>query len=170
MTRVLLFLALMPLPFLALPAHADRAYVPEANPDQRMQPASRPIVLVRVLALDGTGPDLKEHRLFEAPDGFITTLDALGRVGYQVAGAALSEGGYHTLFAQLADEYELVLPDGTRTLRRFSDENKLTRLRVRGMIMVRGGEATPLRMLEDPSYYGSRRTHGAPFRGRDDDD
>ena len=169
MTRVLLFLALMPLPFLALPAHADRAYVPEANPDQRMQPASRPIVLVRVLALDGTGPDLKEHRLFEAPDGFITTLDALGRVGYQVGGTALIDGGYHTLFVQLADEYERVRPEGTRTKLRFSDEGKPTRMRVRGMIMVRGGEATPLRMLEDPSFYGSHKKAFPHAVGRDDD-
>jgi hypothetical protein len=36
------------------------------------------------------------------------------------------------------------------------------------MIMVRGGQATPLRMLDDPSYYGSRRQ--AFRQGRDDDD
>jgi hypothetical protein len=168
MTRALLFLALIPLSFLSWAAHADSTTVPAATPAQSDQPANRPITLVRVLSLEGTGPDLQEHRLFSDPAGFVTTLDALGRVGYQVGGAGLADGGYHTLFVQLADEYEMIRPDGSRELRCFSDENKTTRVRVRGMIMVRNGQATPLRMLEDPSYYGS---HREPFRrGRDGDD
>lgn len=166
MTRALLFLALMPLSLLSLAATAETASAPAANPTQ---PLSRPIILVRVLSLDGTGPDRREHRLFSDPRGFATTLDTLGRVGYQVSGSGLGEGGYHTLFVQLADEYERLQPDGTRTLRRFSEEDKPTRLRVRGMIMVRGGEATPLRMLEDPSYYGSGREAGRRGAEWDDD-
>ncbi|MDT8403434.1 hypothetical protein [Sulfuriflexus sp.] len=123
---------------------------------------------MRILALEGTGPDRQQHRLYADADGVITTLDALGQVGYQVGSEGLAEGGYHTLFVTLADEYEVVQGDGTRTQRRFSEEDQATRRRVRGMIMVRGGQATPLRMLDDPSYYGSRRKAFRP--GRDDDD
>ena len=157
MTRKLLFLALFPLSFQAQPVFADNIAPPASTMTPSTQASERPVVLVRVMSLEGTGPDLREYQLFNSSDGFITTLDALGRVGYQVQGAGLGDGGYHTLFVQLADEYELLQLDGTRTLRRFSDDNKPTRLRVRGMIMVRGGQATPLRMLEDPSYYGSNK-------------
>ena len=162
MKRILLAIAIIPLAFVNLTANADS---PLQQPPAAVE---RSIVLVRVLALDGTGPDNREHRLFSDTQGFVTTLDALGRVGYQVGGKGLGEGGYHTLFAELADEYEHILPDGTRLLQRFSDDSKPRRIRVRGMIMVRDGQATPLRMLEDPSYYGSRR--GAFRRGYEDDD
>ena len=163
MTRFPLLLVLLPLSLIGSPVQADSSRMPDTDPAQRVLPAVRPVVLVRVLALDGTGPDKREHRLFTDPQGFVTTLDAIGRVGYQVGAAGLGEGGYHTLFAELADEYQRVLPDGTQERRRFSAEGKATRVRVRGMVMVRNGEATPLRMLEDPSYYGSRRK-------QDDDD
>lgn len=162
MIRTLLLLALIPLSLLSWPAHAEATATSATEPAQ----AAGPIVLVRILSLEGIGPDLKEHRLFSAPKGFVTTLDALGRVGSQVSGAGLAEGGYHTLYAQLADEYEVIQPDGAKTQRRFSDENKTTRVRVRGMILVRGGQATPLRMLEDSPYYGSRKWRG----GEEDDD
>jgi hypothetical protein len=164
MSRSFLPLLLLPLLFLAGPLQA--AQDPAAAP-QNAPATSRPVVLVRILALDGTGPDLKEHRLFTSKEGFVTTLDALGRVGYQVSGKGLGEGGYHTLFAQLADEYELVRADGARMKRRFSDDNKNTRVRVRGMVLIKGGQASPLGMLEDPSYYGSRRD---TRRGYGDDD
>lgn len=167
MIRTFFVLAVFPLCLLALPASADSSAAPASTTPPLSMDSVRPTVLVRVKELEGTGPDLREHRLFTDSDGFITTLDALGRVGYQVQGTALGEGAYHTLFVQLADEYEVINPDGAHTLRRFTDENKPTRLRVRGMIMVRDGQATPLRMLEDPSYYGSRKGNFSP--DRDDD-
>lgn len=168
MKRALLLLVLTQLSFFTWPAHAASAT--GRHPTTNEQTTSRPIVLVRVLSLYGTGPDLLEHRLFDYPDGFVTTLDALGRVGYQVGGEKLTEGGYHTLFVQLADEYERVRPDGTLTRGRFSDEDKPTRLRIRGMIMVRKGEATPLRMLNDSPYYGSSKKALRHRSYRDDDD
>lgn len=166
MIRSFSLLALLSLSLLTFPSHAAA----EALPAATAQATNRPVVLVRVLALEGTGPDLQQHRLYADADGVITTLDALGRVGYQVGGEGLAEGGYHTLFVTLADEYEVVQGDGTRTQRRFSEKDQTTRRRVRGMIMVRGGQATPLRMLDDPSYYGSRREAFRQGRGDDDDD
>lgn len=167
MTRTLFLLALISLPFFGWPANASEI---GGQPATNMQAPGRTVVLVRVLSLYGTGPDLREHHLFDYPQGFVTTLDALGRVGYQVEGGGLGEGGYHTLFVQLADEYELVRPDGTRTRGHFSKEDKPTRLRIRGMILVRNGDATPLRMLEDPPYYDSRKQTSGHDSGRDDDD
>jgi hypothetical protein len=167
MIRSFSLLALFSLSLLTLPSHAAAEALPAAA---SAQAGNRPVVLVRVLALEGTGPDLQQHRLYADADGVITTLDALGRVGYQVGGEGLAEGGYHTLFVTLADEYEVVQGDGTRTQRRFSEEEQTTRRRVRGMIMVRGGQATPLRMLDDPSYYGSRREAFRQGRDEDDDD
>lgn len=156
MRRLTLFLVILPLTFLTLPAYSDSFTTSTWFPEPHGRgAAARPTTLVRVLALESIGPDLEEHRLFSDPGGFITTLDALGRVGYQVNGAGLSEGAYHTLFVQLADEYEVIQTNGTRTQQRFTDENKPTRLRVRGMIMVSDGQATPMRMLEEPSYAGS---------------
>lgn len=161
-------LVLLSLSLLTVPSHAAAEALPTPS-GASAQAANRPVVLVRVLALEGTGPDLQQHRLYADADGVITTLDALGRVGYQVDGDGLAEGGYHTLFVTLADEYEVVQGDGTRTQRRFSEKEQATRRRVRGMIMVRGGQATPLRMLDDPSYYGSRREAFRPWRDDDDD-
>lgn len=167
MIRSFGLLALFSLSLLTFPSHAAAEALPA---EASAQATNRPVVLVRVLALEGTGPDLQQHRLYADADGVITTLDALGRVGYQVGGEGLAEGGYHTLFVTLADEYEVVQGDGTRTQRRFSEEEQTTRRRVRGMIMVRGGQATPLRMLDDPSYYGSRREAFRQGRDEDDDD
>lgn len=162
MYRAFLILVLTPLAFLTSAVHAANTGA------SQVAAAVRPVALVRIQALEGTGPDLREHRLFAAPEGFVTTLDALGRVGYQVSGAGLDEGGYHTLFVQLADEYERVQADGTRVMHRFSEENRPTRLRVRGMIMVRDGQATPLRMLDEPRGH-SARGRGVDGFGMDDD-
>lgn len=159
MLRTLLILALFPLAFLTATAYAD---LTSASRLFSAEATTRPIVLVRVLALDGIGPDLREHRLFSRPEGLVTTLDSLGRVGYQVRAKGLAEGGYHTLFVQLADEYQLIQSDGTRLSGRFSEESRPTRRRVRGMVMVRDGKATPLRMLETPSYYGADRGKYSP--------
>lgn len=166
MLRALLVLALLPLAFLATMASAD--YPSSSRGLVFAEASTRPTILVRVLALDGIGPDLREHRLYNDPEGLVTTLDSLGRVGYQVRARGLAEGGYHTLFVQLADEYQLIQPDGTRLSGRFSEEKMPTRRRVRGMVMVRDKQATPLRMLETPSYYGSDRGRTSPEWEEDD--
>ncbi len=156
MIRALLVLAMFALCSLTLLAMADSSIAAASDTVPPPISATRPTVLVRVKVLEGTGPDLHEYRLFTDSHGFVTPINALGRVGYQVQGTKLAEGAYHTLFVQLADEYDVIQPNGTRTQRRFTDENKPTRLRIRGMIMVRDGQATPLRMLEDPPYYTNK--------------
>lgn len=148
---LLLLLAFLP----AGAANAETRPAEITPTDQREQP----VVLIHIIRLTGTGPDGAEHVLFDNKDGFVTTLDALGRIGYQISADGLAEGGYHTLFVELADRYEVISHDGIKLEKRFSDTGRNTRMRVRGMIMVRGGEATPLRMLEDPSYYGSMRSY-----------
>lgn len=169
MIRTLQFIALIPLLFLAWTAHGEDRPSPASPAEENTVTVGRPVILVRVLSLEGTGPDQREHRLFHDPDGFVTTLDALGRVGYQVRGGELAEGGYHTLFVQLADEYKEVRADGTQTRHRFSDKDKPTRLRIRGMVMVKNGDATPLRMLDAPSYSDLRQKEFRFSHERDDD-
>jgi hypothetical protein len=161
MKRLLPLLLLVPL----LPATTTLAETAPATTRAENGQTLTPVVLVHITRLTGTGPDGAEHVLFEDSNGFVTTLDTLGRVGYQVSARGLAEGGYHTLFVELADRYEVISHDGIRLEKRFSESGRETRRRIRGMIMVQGGEASPLRMLEDPSYYGSMRS-----RGGDDDD
>lgn len=154
MKRYLQLLLLLP-PFLAGSALAE---TPLTEARQKKIQTERPVVLVHITRLTGTGPDGAEHVLFEDQEGFVTTLDVLGRVGYQVSATGLAEGGYHTLFVELSDHYEVISRDGIRLDKRFSDSGRPTHRRINGMIMVRSGEATPLRMIDDPSYYGSLRS------------
>ncbi len=144
MIRTLPFVALVSLLFLALTAVGDWQRVSVTN--------AGTVTIVRVLSMDGVGPDRRIYRLFNDTDGFVTTLDALGRVAYQVSGTTLPEGAYHTLFVQLADEYQQIQTDGTELHKYFSVENTPSKRRLRGMIMVRNGKATPLRVLKAPSY------------------
>lgn len=163
MKRYLALLLLLPL----LPAAPLLAETPTNDATSLQGRTAPPVTLVSIIRLTGTGPNGNEQVLFEDKNGFVTTFDALGRVGYQVSAEGLPEGGYHTLFVELADRYEVVSHDGIRLEKRFSDSGHETRMRVRGMIMVRGGEATPLRMLNEPSYYGNA---GRRSLGEDDDD
>jgi len=156
MKRLLALMCLLPL----LPATNVLAAAPTAANPSTEQQMPAPVVLVRITRLSGTGPDGSEQVLFEAPNGFVTTLDTLGRVGYQVSAHNLADGGYHTLFVDLADRYEVVSHDGIRLEKRFSDSGRETHRRVRGMIMVRGGEATPLRMLNEPFDPRTKRSYG----------
>jgi len=157
---LLLLLPLLP----AAPVLAETS----PNAERMLQGKAQPLLtLVHITRLTGTGPDGNDYVLFEDKNGFVSTLDALGRVGYQVSAEGLAEGGYHTLFVELADRHEVVSHDGIRLEKRFSDSGRETRMRVRGMIMVRGGEATPLRMLNDPPYYGDGKRRSG---GEDDDD
>jgi hypothetical protein len=128
-------------------------------------PPPTPQLLVRILELHGTGPDGNSRLLYASQDGYTTTLDALGRVGSQVNAEGLQEGAYHTLYVRLHDSYQRIAPDGRMTAGSFSGQDKPTLLRVRGMIMVRDGRATPLRMLD-------HNLHPSPRRGTEewDDD
>jgi len=161
MKRLLFLLCLLPL--LSAESVLGASVVGDKPVYDRQGPVA--VTLVRILRLSGTGPDGTEQILFEDPDGFITTLDTLGRVGYQVSASNLAEGGYHTLFVDLADRYEVVSQDGIRLEKHFSESGRETHRRVRGMIMVRGGKATPLRMLNEP--FGPRTMRSG---GEDDDD
>lgn len=157
-------LALLWLPLL-LPLHTVLA-APAPMTDQavkRQAPAA--VILVRIIRLSGTGPDGAERVLFEDPKGFVTTLDTLGRVGYQVSANQLAEGGYHTLFVDLADSYEVIGNDGVRVEKSMSASGRETHRRIRGMIMIRNGAATPLRMLKEPLGPAPMRSYG-----HDDDD
>jgi len=115
-------------------------------------------ILVQIVELTGTGPNGRSHQLFQSADGYTTTLNALGRVGSQVSAGNLPEGAYHTLYVRLRDDYEKISADGRRQQGSFSAQGKPTTVRIRGMIMVSGGKATPHRMLEPPGHraYGNR--------------
>ena len=123
-------------------------------------------ILVRIHELTGTGPDGQSHTLYRNEKGYTTTLNALGRVGSQVNGSSLSDGEYHTLYVRLGDKFDILHPDGSQDTGSFRAQDKPTTVRVRGMIMVRGGEATALHMLENPNYYPYP---GAHRDGNDDD-
>jgi hypothetical protein len=146
-------------------------YAPSATAEAPLAwvstPGQSPIALVQITRLTGTGPDGREHVLYEDKSGYATTLDALGRVGSQVSAGGLAEGGYHTLFVELADGYRLLQPNGKVHERRLSEFGQPRRIRIRGMVMVRNGQATPLRMLEATSYYAAIHPRS---RKRDDDD
>jgi hypothetical protein len=120
-----------------------------------------PVVLVRVLQLSGIGPDGRVQELYENRSGFVTPLNALGRVGYEVKAGGLMEGGYHTLYVELADRYEVLAADGSLQAKHFSDSGRDTRVRVHGMILVKQGNATPLRMLgENDEHRPPRSRYG----------
>lgn len=120
------------------------------------EPSRNTVILVRILELSATGPDEKSHRLYSSPDGYVTTLDSLGRIGNQVQAKGLKEGPYHTLYVVLHDRYEVIRSNGERYRDSFSDHGKPTRFRIRGMIMVKKGQATPLRMFES---HNDRQQH-----------
>jgi hypothetical protein len=120
-------------------------------------PPPTPKILVRIIELYGTGPDGSSSLLYRNQEGYATTLDALGRVGAQVSAEGLQDGAYHTLYARLHDSYQRIAPDGRVITGSFSEQGKPTFLRVRGMIMVRGGNATPLRMLDHNLHSSPRQ-------------
>ncbi len=122
-------------------------------------PPPTPKILVSILELHGTGPDGNSHRLYTSQEGYTTTLDALGRIGSQVNAEGLQEGAYHTLYARLHDSYQRIAPDGRVITGSFSEQGKPTFLRVRGMVMVRDGRASPLRML-DHNLHPNQRQRG----------
>lgn len=131
-----------------------------------LRPAKSPVVLVTIVELSAIGPDGSEVTLFEDPTGYVTTLDGLGRIGSQISGRGLADGAYHTLSVRLKDEYSRLGTDGTAHRGSLSDLDKPLQLRIRGMIMVESGTATPMRMFEEASYYG----YPEGYRGGDDDD
>ncbi|MCW8840545.1 MAG: hypothetical protein OQL05_02250 [Gammaproteobacteria bacterium] len=111
------------------------------------------LTLVRIQELTGIGPDERTHRLFASRAGFTTTLNGLGRIGAQVNGQQLADGAYHTLYVQLHDSYQRITAEGTTVSGSLSESGQATHLRIRGMIMVKNGCATPLRMFDLPTYY-----------------
>lgn len=131
-----------------------------------LQPSEQPVVLVRILELSAIGPDGASRTLYRSEEGYATTLGGLGRIGSQISAAGLADGAYHTLTVRLHDSYQRIRPDGTRENGRFSEQGKPVQLRIRGMIKVEDGSATPLRMLDTPSYYG----YPEGYRGEEDDD
>lgn len=130
------------------------------------QPSEQPVVLVRILELSAIGPNGVRRTLYRSEEGYTTTLDGLGRIGSQVSAAGLADGAYHTLSVRLHDSYQRIRPDGARESGRFSEQGKPVQLRIRGMIKVEDGSATPLRMLDTPSYYG----YPEGYRGEEEDD
>lgn len=129
--------------------------------------SSQSHILVHIIELTGTGSDGRTYTLYRDEQGYTTTLNALGRVGSQVNGNTLPDGAYHTLFVRLRDDYQLVGNDGTQRSGKLSEQGKPTTIRIRGMLMVENGRATPLRMLENPNHY---RNPAGLHGGEDDDD
>jgi hypothetical protein len=127
--------------------------------------AAQAHTLVTIHELSGTGTDGKTYLLYNSASGYVTTLNALGRIGSQVDGSTLQDGTYHTLYVRLADQYVRLKPNGQRENGRFSEHNKPTVVRVRGMILVKDGKSTALRMLD-----GTRHSrYPGDHRGKDDD-
>lgn len=134
--------------------------------DTGFQPSvPTPKILVRILALSGTGPDGNSYQLYTSQNGYVTSLDALGRIGSQVNGQGLKEGAYHTLYVRLHDRYQRIGVDGSNISGSFNEQGKPTYLRVRGMIMVKNGRATAMRMLDHASHDSYR--HGGAERHDD---
>lgn len=153
MRNLMLILALFLAPLVQLQA---------AEPPATNNPF--PLRMVRILALSGTGPDNAEHTLYASRNGFATPLQEVGRIGYLVQGKGLADGHYHTLYVALADDFQEIYADGTVIEKRLSDTGKERHLRIRGMVLVADGQATPMGMLE---YDTPRRL---PRGMRDDDD
>lgn len=148
--------------FMLFIAMLDFQHTATASDTSGQPPATPPKILVRILELSGTGPDGNCYKLYASQNGYITNLNTLGRIGSQVNGQGLKEGAYHTLYVRLHDRYQRIGVDGSNTSGSFSEQEKPTYLRVRGMIMVKNGRATAMRMLDHASHHGYR--HGSAER------
>jgi hypothetical protein len=104
-----------------------------------------PLLLVRVLELNATGPDNRAYTLFRDETGMLVSLQDIGRITYEVRAGTLPEGGYHTLSVRLADNATAVLADGRQVPRTLRALSLPSERRISGMLWVEGGNVSPLR-------------------------